>query len=85
LKAAFANFFAGQVMYPAFKKRQGKQSLQYPAKHRMDALNKLTIAVSAFVVLFPSALCLINLYTAYSPPFICAALVTVMRRRFFMG
>jgi putative transposase len=31
LGAAFANFFAGRAMYPAFKKRQGKQSLQYPA------------------------------------------------------
>jgi putative transposase len=31
LGAAFANFFAGRAMYPTFKKRQGKQSLQYPA------------------------------------------------------
>jgi putative transposase len=30
LGVAFGNFFDGRAMYPTFKKRQGKQSLQYP-------------------------------------------------------
>jgi putative transposase len=27
---AFINFFDGRTQYPTFKKRQGKQSIQYP-------------------------------------------------------
>jgi putative transposase len=30
LGVAFGNFFDGRAMYPTFKKRQGKQSIQYP-------------------------------------------------------
>ena len=30
LGVAFGNFFDGLCMYPTFKKRQGKQSIQYP-------------------------------------------------------
>jgi putative transposase len=30
LGIAFGNFFDGRAMYPAFKKRQGKQSIQFP-------------------------------------------------------
>jgi putative transposase len=30
LGVAFGNFFDGRSMYPTFKKRQGKQSIQYP-------------------------------------------------------
>jgi putative transposase len=30
LSQAFINFFDGQTLYPTFKKRQGRQSMQYP-------------------------------------------------------
>jgi putative transposase len=30
LGVSFGNFFDGRAMYPTFKKRQGKQSIQYP-------------------------------------------------------
>jgi putative transposase len=47
LGVAFGNFFDGRSMYPTFKKRQGKQSLQYPQNVKV---------LSDFQIKFPGKL-----------------------------
>ncbi|NJM68568.1 MAG: IS200/IS605 family element transposase accessory protein TnpB [Acaryochloris sp. RU_4_1] len=51
LGVAFGNFFDGRAMYPTFKKRQGKQSIQYPQNVKI---------LSDYEIKFPGKLGTVN-------------------------